>query len=217
LSEARQKRGQPKRRGNLIIISAPSGTGKSTVVRRLVASLPGLRFSVSHTTRPRRRGERQGRDYYFVSPRRFLGKVVRNEFLEWARVFDQLYGTSLAGLRAAQKTGQDVLLDIDVQGHEQVRRRGIEAVSIFLMPPSYRELERRLRRRHSDRPEEIARRLEGARSEIRYWRQYDYLVVNDDLASAVEGVRAVVLALRQRRDSQAERAKQILKSFVRKV
>ena len=203
----------PVGRGSIIVISAPSGAGKSTLVRRLMAARPNLSFSVSHTTRPPRSGEKDGREYFFVSRRRFRRMIARGEFVEWADVFGQLYGTSTTQLRAAQEAGQDILLDINVQGHRQVRRRLPEAVSVFILPPSFQELERRLRQRHSDSPEVIERRLKTARREITHWPEYDYLVVNDRLPVAVRALRAIVDAARFRRYNQAERTREILKTF----
>lgn len=199
------------------MISAPSGSGKSTLVKRLMASVPGLVFSVSYTTRPRRSGEKQGKDYFFVTRARFKRMVAAGAFLEWAEVHGHCYGTSRQQVRRAQKAGKDVLLDIDVQGHEQVRRRLPDAVSIFLLPPSYRELQRRLRRRHSDAQEVISRRLWNARREIRRWREYDYLVVNDRLPGALRKLRAVVEATRARRQVQQECARKIQKTFGGKI
>jgi guanylate kinase len=200
-------------RGSIIVISAPSGAGKSTLVKRLLASMPDLKFSVSYTTRPPRRGERNGRDYFFVTRQRFRRMIAAEEFVEWADVFGHLYGTSRKQLRAMQEAGRDLVLDIDVQGHRQVRKRLPEAVSIFVLPPSYRELARRLRHRHSDAPEVIARRLNDARQEIRHWPEYDYLVVNDRLPTAMRALRAVVEVARFRRQVQRERAKQICRTF----
>jgi guanylate kinase len=199
--------------GSVIVISAPSGSGKSTLVKHLMALVPGLVFSVSYTTRPRRLGEKQGKDYFFVSPARFSRMVAAGEFVEWADVHGHWYGTSHQQVRRAQAAGMDILLDIDVQGHKQVRRRLPDAVSIFLLPPSYRELQRRLRRRHSDAAEVIRRRLKNAQREIKRWREYDFLVVNDRLPSAVRKVRAVVEAARARRQVQQQRARDIQKTF----
>jgi guanylate kinase len=182
-------------------------------VRRLLASTPGLKFSVSHTTRPPRRGERNGREYFFVTRQRFKQMVAAREFVEWADVFGHLYGTSRRQLRAAQEGGKDILLDIDVQGHRQVRRALPEAVSIFILPPSFTVLARRLRRRHSDTPEVIERRLNEARQEIRHWPEYDYLVVNDRLPQATKALQVVVEAARFRRQVQQERAQEVCKSF----
>lgn len=139
--------------------------------------------------------------------------IAGSQFVEWADVFGYLYGTSWKQLRAAQEAGYDVLLDIDVQGHRQVRMQLPEAVSVFMLPPSFRELERRLRHRHSDSPGVIARRLNEARKEIRHWPEYDYLVVNDRLAAATKALRAVVQAARLRRQIGQEQAKEICKTF----
>jgi guanylate kinase len=198
------------------VISAPSGAGKTTFVRRLLRSVPGLRFSVSHTTRTPRPGEENGREYFFVSRRVFERMVARGEFVEWAEVYGRLYGTSWKSLREVQAAGHDVLLDIDVQGHRQVRRRVPEAVSIFLLPPSFAELERRLRQRQSSEaaPEgETEQRLAAARREIGHWREYDYLIVNDRIGSACRALKAVVMAARSRRVIQEGRAREIVKTF----
>jgi guanylate kinase len=208
-----EKREESRPRGSIVIISAPSGSGKSTLVQRLLARMPGLRFSISYTTRPPRRGEKHGRDYFFVSRRKFQRMVAARELVEWARVFGHFYGTSRRQLREAQDAGQDILLDIDVQGHRQVRRRLPEAVSIFVLPPSSRELERRLRQRHSDAPEVIARRLNDARKEIRHWPEYDYLVVNDRLTKAARALQAIVEAARLRREVQQGPAQEIARTF----
>ena len=195
------------------MISAPSGAGKSTLVKRLLPSVPGLTFSVSHTTRPPRAGEKKGRDYFYVTRARFRRMIARREFVEWADVFGNLYGTSWHQVRAAERAGKDILLDIDVQGHRQIKKWLPESVSIFVLPPSFRELERRLRRRHLDAPDVIQKRLNAARKEIKHWPEYDYLVVNDRLPAAVQALRAVVWATRFRRLCQEERARKISKSF----
>jgi guanylate kinase len=200
-------------RGSILVISAPSGSGKSTLVRRLIASLPDLAFSVSHTTRPRREGEKDGREYFFVTRKRFERMIAAGDFIEWAEVFGHLYGTSKGQIERTLKAGRDVLLDIDVQGHKQIRKRLPEALSVFVMPPSFRELKRRLTDRHSDSPQAIERRLEAAREEISHWPDYDYLVVNDRLWLATQALRAIVRAGRFRRQNQAERAQGICKTF----
>jgi len=201
------------REGSVIVISAPSGAGKSTLIRRLRTSLSGLTFSISCTTRPPRPGEKDGRDYYFMSTPRFKRLIAEGEFVEWARVYGHLYGTPWKRVRAAREAGRDVLLDIDVQGHRQVRRRLPDAVSVFVLPPSLRELGRRLRQRSSDPPEVIKRRLAAARKEIAHWTEYDYLVVNDRVSRATQALRAVVLATRLRRDHQSPRAREICMTF----
>jgi guanylate kinase len=212
-----QKSKSETRRGSIIIISAPSGSGKSTLVKRLLASVPHLVFSVSHTTRPRRAGEKNGREYFFVTPARFKRMIAAKAFAEWADVFGNLYGTTWKQVRAAQAAGQDVLLDIDVQGHRQVRRRLSEAVSVFVLPPSYGELERRLRLRHLDAPEVITRRLNAAREEMLRWKEYDYLVVNDHLEHATQALTWVVKAAGFRRPVQQGRARMIQKTFGGKI
>jgi len=200
-------------RGSILVISAPSGAGKSTLVRRLIATRPDLAFSVSHTTRPRRDGEKEGRDYFFVNRRRFERMIAAGEFIEWAEVFGHLYGTSKAQLQKILAEGRDVLLDIDVQGHQQVRKRLPEALSVFILPPSFEVLKRRLTHRHSDSPAVVERRLAAARQEISHWPEYDYLVVNDHLPRATKALGAIVQAGRLRRQIQAGRAQEICRTF----
>ena len=203
----------PVVRGSIIVISAPSGAGKSTLIKKLRAASPRLGFSVSYTTRAPRAGEKHGQDYFFVSSKVFKRMVGRGEFVEWADVHGHSYGTARKQLQAAQEAGQDILLDIDVQGHQQVRRQLPEAVSVFILPPSFPELARRLRDRHSDAPEEIERRLQKAREEISHWTEYEYLVVNDQLKDATQGLRAIVRSARFRRASQEGRVEKILGQF----
>jgi guanylate kinase len=196
-----------------LVISAPSGTGKSTLIKHLMADSPGLGFSISYTTRAPRPTEQHGRDYFFVSRKIFEGMIRRDEFVEWAEVYGHLYGTARKQLQAAQDAGKDILLDIDVQGHLQVRERLPEAVSVFILPPSFQELSRRLRDRHSDAPEVIACRLQTAREEIAHWHDYEYLVVNDNLKDAAQALRAILRAARFRRPSQARRVEKIIGTF----
>ncbi len=203
----------PRGRGSILVISAPSGAGKTTLVKRLIASLPDLAFSVSHTTRPPRKGEREGRDYFFVTRQQFERMIAAGDFVEWAEVYGRLYGTSKAQIDKALAAGRDVLLDIDVQGYQQVRRRLPEATSVFVLPPSFRELERRLTKRHSDSPQAVERRLAAARKEILRWPEYDYLVVNDRLTAATQALRDIVRAGRSRRQCQTERAQEICTTF----
>ena len=201
------------RLGNVFVLSAPSGAGKSTLVKYLMDSVPGLTFSVSHTTRQPRPGEKNGREYHFVTRKRFERMIAAGDFVEWADVHGNLYGTSWKELRSAQNAGLDIVLDIDVQGHSQVRERLPEAVSIFLLPPSYKELERRLRKRHLDAPESIRGRLANARDEMSRWPEYDYLVVNDRLPAAKKTMQAIVLAARSRRQSQEALVREICRTF----
>ncbi len=200
-------------KGSIIVISAPSGTGKSSLVRRLLASVPNLAFSVSYTTRSPRKGEQDGREYIFVSPQRFQRLIAKGTLAEWAEVHGHFYGTPWEQLRRAQREGRDVLLDIDVQGYRQVRRKLPETIGIFLLPPSRQELERRLRRRHADDPDTIRRRLRAARKEIACWKDYDYVVVNERLPEAVKALAAIVTAARFRRTNQQACVRQISKTF----
>lgn len=186
------------RRGTLFVVSAPSGAGKTTLCRETRLRVPELAYSVSTTTRPPRPGEQDGVDFWFVSPEEFDRLRRQGEFAEWAEVHGNLYGTRASTLEAALSRGQDVLLDIDTQGAAQLRRRYPEAVLVFIVAPSLRELEQRLRERASDAEAEIARRLARARQEIALWRTYDYLVVNRDVKEAVDQLTAIIIAERAR-------------------
>ena len=184
-------------RGNLFVISAPSGAGKSTILKKLLAAVPNLSFSVSHTTRSPRPGESNGREYHFVDRTAFEGMRADQAFLEWAEVHGNLYGTSRAAIEAQQAQGIDVFLDIDVQGAKQLRDCGLPGVVfLFIAPPSWAELERRLRGRGTDPEETVQLRLSNARREMEDADRYDYLVINDRLDEAVEVLRAVVIAER---------------------
>ena len=187
-------------KGILFVLSAPSGGGKSTILKQVMSDLPGLVFSVSHTTRAPRPGEQDGRDYHFVSREDF--KAIRDKqpsgFLEWAEVHGNMYGTSRDEVEKHLQAGMDVVLDIDVQGAMQVRKTS-DPVMVFIVPPSLSELERRLRGRGTESEENIALRLENARDELGYKDIYDYLVVNDILPEAIESLRAVIIAERLRR------------------
>jgi guanylate kinase len=207
-------RGGPSGRGGLLfIVSAPSGTGKTTLVERLVERVPGLVKSRSYTSRPARPGEADGVDYNFVTRERFAEMARRGEFIEYAEVFGHLYGTRRADTEAWLARGQDVVLVIDVQGARQVRRQVPEAIGVFVLPPSFAALERRLRGRSQDSPEAIARRLETARAEVTAFREYDYVVVNDELESCVDRLRAIVLAERARLGRVAPLVEPIVKGF----
>ncbi len=199
--------------GLLFIVSAPSGAGKTTLVERVVEQTPHLKMSRSYTSRPARQGEIDGVDYNFVTPHRFEAMVAAGEFLEWADVFGNLYGTSDADTRRALAAGEDVVLVIDVQGARQVRRRGIEAVTVFVMPPSYAALEQRLRGRSKDSEEAIQRRLEVAREEVAAFEEYGFIVINDELSSAADRLRAIVLAERARLKRMRARAETIGRAF----
>ena len=197
----------------VIVMSAPSGAGKSTVLERVLREVEGLRFSVSHTTRPPRAGEVEGVHYRFVSREAFKALKREGRLLEWARVHAHLYGTTRAEFDAARRDGVDVLLDLDVQGAAQVRAAIHDAVRIFLLPPSYEDLERRLRGRGQDDAEAIRRRLERAAEEVILYREYDYVVVNDDLDTCVAAVKSIIAAARCRTSRVEERARRIIETF----
>ena len=199
--------------GRLFIVSAPSGACKTTLVERLVEQLPGLHMSRSYTSRPARSGETDGVDYNFVSRERFEEMISAGEFLEWADVFGNLYGTRAADTDALLDGGNDVVLVIDVQGARQVRAQGREMSTIFVMPPSQSVLERRLRGRSQDSEEAIQRRLGVARDEVAAFAEYDYIVLNDELTAAVDRLRAIVLAERSRRTRMRDVALSIVKTF----
>jgi len=178
------------------IVSAPSGSGKSTLVDQVRRIVPGLDFSISYTTRPPRGSERNGREYYFVQRPEFEEMARRDEFLERAEVFGHCYGTARRFLRDAESKGNDLLLDIDVQGADQVKRNLPEAVSIFILPPDRKELESRLRKRSLDAESVIQRRLEAASREIEKYGKYDYILVNDRLDESIAALQAILLAQR---------------------
>jgi guanylate kinase len=200
-------------RGLLFIVSAPSGAGKTTLVERLVEQTPDLKMSRSYTSRPPREGEQDGVDYNFVTRDRFESMIAAGEFLEWADVFGNLYGTCQADTERVLAAGQDVVLVIDVQGARKVRQRGVAAVTVFVMPPSLEVLERRLRGRSKDAEAAIARRLQVAREEVASFSEYDYVVVNDELTAAVDRLRGIVIAERVRLDRMRVEAEKINRTF----
>jgi len=183
-----------QREGVLYIISAPSGAGKTTLCKEIIDIFQNLRHSVSYTTRSARPGEVHGSDYYFVSPEEFRRMVEAGEFAEWAEVHGNLYGTAIKTLDEYRTCGIDVILDIDCQGARQLKERYQGGVFIFILPPSYNELRRRLDCRNADSDEVIERRLHGAAAEIRESRWYDYIIVNDVFSKAVEELKSVLLA-----------------------
>jgi guanylate kinase len=191
------------RRGLMLVLSSPSGAGKTTLSRALLASEANIALSVSMTTRPMRAGEREGVDYFFVSPERFEAAVRNGDFLEHAVVFDHRYGTPVAPVIEALAVGRDVLFDIDWQGTQQLKEKAREdLVSIFVLPPSRPELERRLRVRAQDTEEVVSRRMAMAADEISHWAEYDYALVNDSLETALSKVVAVLRAERLKRARQ---------------
>jgi guanylate kinase len=200
-------------RGLLFIVSAPSGTGKTTLVERLVQILPNLRMSRSYTSRAMREGERDGVDYNFISRDAFQQMMREDAFLEWADVFGNYYGTAVDDVEQALSDGQDVVLVIDVQGARQVKSRGVDHTSIFVLPPSFEVLEQRLRGRSKDAEAEIQCRLATARSEASSYVDYHYVVVNDDLESTVVRLQEIIVAERSRTHRMAPVAERIIRSF----
>jgi len=182
------------------IVSAPSGSGKTTLVDRLVREVPALRFSISYTTRPPRGHEQSGREYFFVTRDEFEQMIANRGLLEWADVFGNYYGTSRRFWEETRAAGQDLLLDIDIQGAAQVKEKLPEAVSVFILPPSRQVLEQRLRRRSQDTEQVIAKRLENARREIHGYVRYDYILINEDLERSAKYLRSIVLAERWQRN-----------------
>lgn len=194
---------QIARRGVLYILSSPSGAGKTTLARRLLAADPGITMSVSVTTRKPRPGERDGVDYLFVDAEKFESMKATGELLEWARVFDNSYGTPRAAVSAAIDSGKDVLFDIDWQGAQQLfQQAGGDVVRVFIFPPSLAELERRLRARGTDSDEVISARMERAAAEISHWDGYEYVLVNDDVDACFESVKTILQAERLKRSRQ---------------
>jgi guanylate kinase len=190
----------PRRRGILLVLSSPSGAGKTTMARRLLAAEPGLAVSVSATTRPKRPGEVDGVDYFFKTDPQFDRMIERGEFLEWAHVFGNRYGTPRLAVETALKLGRDVLFDVDWQGTQQLAQQmGDDVVSIFLLPPSMQELERRLRARRTDSNAVIEDRMARAAAEISHWPEYDYVLVNEDMHECFEAIQTIVRAERLRR------------------
>jgi guanylate kinase len=198
---------------NLFVVAAPSGTGKSTLLGRVMTASSGLRFSVSHTTRTPRVGETDGVEYHFVSRPAFDALIAEGAFLEWADVHGERYGTARSELARAARDGVDLLLDLDVQGAAQVRNALPDAVTVFLLPPSFEALEERLRGRGKDSEATIRRRLQGARVELARFAEFDYLMLNDDLEACVASLEAVIRAARSRCSRVAAVAQAVLATF----
>ncbi|MFC4257159.1 guanylate kinase [Croceibacterium xixiisoli] len=195
--------GTLRRRGLMFVLSSPSGTGKTTIARRLLAEDADIALSVSVTTRPMRPGEVEGRDYFFTDRAKFEAMVEAGEFLEWAEVFGNLYGTPKSYIKAGLKEGRDFLFDVDWQGTQQLHQRmETDVVRVFLLPPSIAELDRRLRGRGTDSAEVIAGRMARAQAEISHWDSYDYVAINDDMEQCFTRVKTILAAERLRRARQ---------------
>src|SRR6266699_6891769 len=200
-------------RGMLVVVSSPSGGGKGTLIRRVLSSLSNLAYSVSYTTRSSRPGEMNGREYFFVSTLEFEEMIARGEFLEWANVYGHLYGTSSAQVERERAAGHDIILEIDVQGAASIRQLVADEVTIFILPPSFELLRKRLVARGTDSPADLERRLRGAPAEVEQYQDFQYVILNDDINRASAQLASVIYAERARRERQAERLKDTLADF----
>ena len=199
--------------GNLYIVSGPSGAGKSAISAGLLGTIPRLQFSISYTTRPPRGPEQNGIEYFFVNREEFQRLIQRGELLEWAEVYGNLYGTSQQIVQRILEAGDDVLLDIDVQGARSIRQKKPDITTIFVLPPSYQVLRDRLEKRQLDRKYVIEQRLRIAGWEIKHYADFDYLIINNDLERSIEDLRAIILGSRCRLAAREETAKRIVDTF----
>jgi guanylate kinase len=197
----------------LIVVSSPSGGGKGTLIDRVLKTVPGVSYSVSYTTRAPRATEQNGREYFFVSTAEFEGMIARGEFLEWANVYGYLYGTNQGQVERERAAGQDIILEIDVQGAASIREKIEDAVSIFILPPSFELLRHRLVARGTDSPADLERRLRGAPAEVEQHTNFQYVILNDDINRASQQLAAVISAERARRERQEARLKDTLADF----
>lgn len=200
-------------RGMLVVVSSPSGGGKGTLIDRVLKTVPGLAFSVSYTTRAPRGSEENGREYFFVDEPAFRAMIERGEFLEWADVYGHLYGTSALQVEQERIAGRDIILEIDVQGAESIRHKVSDAVSIFILPPSFELLRNRLVARATDSAADLARRLKGAPAEVAQYKLFDYVILNDDINRASQQLAAVIYAERARRERQEITLSDALEDF----
>jgi guanylate kinase len=199
----------------LFVVSSPSGGGKGTLIRRALKEVAGLAYSVSFTTRAPRPGEADGRDYHFVSPEKFMGMVGAGDFLEWAEVHGNLYGTSREQAARELAEGRDIILEIDVQGAANVRRLGLRAVYVFILPPSFDVLRERLRKRGSEGHRDVELRLRNAAGEVAHYKEFDYVIINDVLETAAGQLIAIVKAERSRRERREEEVGRVIATFPR--
>lgn len=213
--ETVERAGPRDARGMLIIVSSPSGGGKGTLIRRVLKTVPNVGYSVSFTTRAPRAGEINGRDYFFISEESFREMIERGEFLEWARVHAHLYGTGRAQVKKELEERRDIILEIDVQGAASVRKIVAVAVGVFILPPSFEILRERLVARGSEHDSDLALRLRNARGEVEQYREFDYVIINDDAEMAAAQLASIIYAERARRERQEQVAEEVLKSFPR--
>ena len=199
--------------GMLIVVSSPSGGGKGTLIDRVLQTVPGVSYSVSYTTRAPRGAEQDGREYFFVSAATFEGLIRQGEFLEWADVYGHLYGTSKAQVERERAAGKDIILEIDVQGAASIRQLIDDAVSVFILPPSFELLRDRLAARGTDSPADLERRLRGAPAEVEQYKCFQYVILNDDINRASAQLASVIYAERARRKRQEKRLKKTLADF----
>jgi len=203
----------PVGRGMLVVVSSPSGGGKGTLIDRVLKTVPHLAFSVSYTTRAPRGSEENGREYFFVDEPAFRAMIERGDFLEWADVYGHLYGTSAAQVEQERVAGHDIILEIDVQGAESIRRKVPDSISIFILPPSFDLLRNRLVTRATDSPADLDRRLKGAPAEVAQYKMFDYVILNDDINRASQQLASVIYAERARGDRQEITLSEALEDF----
>lgn len=180
---------------NIIVLSGPSGSGKTTLIHKMMAKYSDIQFSISHTTRPKRENEIEGKDYYFINTERFEEKIRQNEFVEWARVHNNLYGTSIEGIKSKLDSGKDLLVDLDIQGAKSLHKEFPEAISILIVPPSLAILRQRLREREKKIDKEIQMRLDMAIEELKEYKMYDYIIVNNNLQEAFSILNSIYIAI----------------------
>jgi guanylate kinase len=204
---------KPAARGTVFVVSSPSGGGKGTLIKRVLEVDPNLSYSVSYTTRAPRNGEVEGREYFFVNRKQFEEMIAAGEFLEWANVHGNFYGTAKRQLIEQTATGLDLVLEVDVQGAASVRELGLDAVSIFILPPSYETLRQRLIQRGTDAPEQLEVRLRNAPDELRQYAAFDYVIINDDVERATKQLASIIDAERARRRRQESLVRAVIENF----